>query len=129
MMSLKILEAEKGFHFTKSYFYENLFSFNIENNLIYLNIEYMNHYKINPVSFEGINKFKKLKYLYIKFFDFENIFVITLNTLKLLSINACKKVCLDSKILYESLEVLEYKNTNYTIEYIFKNQNILLLKI
>ena len=88
----------------------------------------MNQYIINPVSFERINKFKKLKYLYIKFFDFENIFVITLNTLKLLSINACKNVCLDSKIPYEILEVLEYNNTNNTIEYIFKNPNIYTFK-
>ena len=127
-MTLKIFEAIKGFPDTKNYFCKNLFSFNIENNLIYLNIEYMNQYIINPVSFERINKFKKLKYLYIKFFDFENIFVITLNTLKLLSINACKNVCLDSKIPYEILEVLEYNNTNNTIEYIFKNPNIYTFK-
>ena len=83
----------------KFYFSKTLFSFNIENNLIYLNIKYLYDYQIAPKSFEKINKFKSLNYLYIKFFNFESQFVVSLDILKLLSIIDCNNATIDKKCL------------------------------
>ena len=45
---------------------ETFFSFdNIENNLIYLNINFADDNNINPDLFENINNFKLLRFLYI----------------------------------------------------------------
>ena len=88
-------------------FFKTLFSFNnIENDLIYLDIYYINDYHINPAYFEKINFFNDLKYLYLHWFNFNEIFVIKLNTLKILSIENCKNIEI-SDISSEKLEELD----------------------
>ena len=61
-------------------FFDILFSFNIESNLIYLNLE-LNYCKINPILFEKINNFKSLRYLKIKGINFDKDFIIKLKLL------------------------------------------------
>ena len=91
-------------------FFKILFSINnIENNLIYLNINLKNC-KINPELFENINNFKLLRYLYIKHINFNKDFIIKLNKLKLLSITLCDKIKL-SEMSNEELKEL-YLNDN-----------------
>ena len=67
--------------------FKTFFSFdNIENNLIYLNINFANYNNINPDLFEKINNFKLLRFLHMNSFKFDKNFNIKLNSLKILSI-------------------------------------------
>ena len=87
---------------------DTLFSFkNIENNMVYLKIDLKWFYKerTNSDSFENVNNFKSLKYLYISSFDFDKIFVLKLANLKLLSIEKCRNICL-SEDCYSNIKKL-----------------------
>jgi len=88
-------------------FFNILFSFNnIENNLIYLNIEFK-HCEINPIIFENLNNFKSLRYLLLKNINFDKEFIIKLKVLKVLSIISCKNIYL-SEITNENLKKLYF---------------------
>ena len=81
-MTLYQIKDSNEMRIDNKYFFETLFSFNnIENNLIYLNIQFnsFQNYKINSNLFENINKFKSLKYLYLNSFNFDKIITIKLN--------------------------------------------------
>ena len=102
-----------------SHFFKTLFSFdNIENNLVYLNLDLFKYYndKIEPILMENLNIFKSLKYLYLSGFIFYEIFVIKLITLKILSFECCHNItltqnsCLNLKELY--LEECSIINNN-----------------
>jgi len=74
------------------YFFKTLFSFNIENNLIYLKLE--NKIKkiiINSNIFENINNFKSLKYLKLSYFKFKPEFNCKLSLLEEIELNFCDK--------------------------------------
>ena len=89
-------------------FFETLFSFNnIINNLIYLNINFINNYKINSDLFENINKFKLLRYLYLENCNFDKDCTIKLNTLRILSIQRCENILTIPVIPQEKLEILD----------------------
>lgn len=90
-------------------------------------------------SFENINNFKSLRYLYIGFFHFEKTFLLKLKTLKLLLLEQCNNISLsedcysnikrlmllyttlnsDSKSLYKlpQLEYGEFYEDAYSFEY------------
>ena len=73
-------------------YFEIIFSFNnIENNLIYLNINFKKCI-IDPILFENINNFKSLRYLFIRNINFDKDFIIKLKVLKILSIKSCKNI-------------------------------------
>ena len=77
------------------YLFKTIFSFNnIENTLIYLKLylEEEKNFKTDSESFEGINNFKSLRYLYISYFDFDKTFLFKLKTLKLLSFEKVKNI-------------------------------------
>ena len=89
------------------FFFRYLFSFyNIENNLIYLKINFWEKKDISPELFEKINTFKSLKYLFLQYFLFINNFTIKISNLELLSCRYCnnikisKEFCPKLKILY-----------------------------
>ena len=96
-----ILQEEKKYNSSKNekdckFFLDTLFSFkNIENNLIYLKIQFDYYSLENTIDsnlFENINNFKSLKYLYIYSFNFDRIFTIKLNSLKILSFEGCDNI-------------------------------------
>ena len=111
------------------YFFESLFSLNnLENNLIYLNLYFSILMKINPESFEKINEFKSLRYLYISSLNFNSNFIIKLNTLKVL-LNIFSKNLLISEKTNENLEVLILSNNNITnINNVLETVNLEKLK-
>lgn len=79
------------------YLFQTFFSLNnIESNLVYLKIylEKENGVKTDSYSFEIINNFKSLRYLYIAYFYFDKTFLFKLKTLKLLSFEKCNNICL-----------------------------------
>ena len=91
--------------------FETLFSFsNIENNLIYLDIKFID-YEINNELFENINNFKILKNLYLENFNFHKNFTIKLNELKLLSIIFCKNIKISE--VYNKNEKISKLNLSY----------------
>ena len=96
------------------YFFETLFSFNnIENNLVYLKINFKQDYKISPFLFDNINNFKKLEYLYINNLYFEKGFTIKLNSLNFLSINHCENIKFSEN--FKKLKLLDLSN-NYKLD-------------
>ena len=89
-------------------FFETFFSFdNIENNLIYLYIKFIN-YEINNELFAKINNFKLLKFLYLVNFNFKRDLLLYLNNLKLITIISCKNI----QISGNSNEKLKELNLN-----------------
>ena len=101
------------------YFYDTLFSFNnIKNNLIYLDINFIN-YDINNKLFKNINNFKLLRYLYLQNFNFKEIFIVKMHQLKLLSLISCKNIKVSFKINNEKLKELNLRYNNIS------NANIL----
>ena len=94
-------------------FFDTLFSFNnIENNLIYLDINFTK-YEVKSELFEKINNFKSLRYLYLKNIYFKKNFIFKLNELKLLSLQSCKNVKLSSGKLKElNISLINTRNIN-----------------
>ena len=77
------------------YLLNTLFSFkNIENNLVYLKIYLTKEKKCktDTDSFENINNFKSIKYLYLSSLCFDKPFLLKLKNLKLLSIEVCENI-------------------------------------
>ena len=82
-------------------FYKILFSFQIGNNLTYLNIcldiGYCNM-NLNPKYFENLNECKSLEYLYLSYFTFECNFLFKLKNLKKLYMRFCNNIIFDNDI-------------------------------
>ena len=78
-------------------FFEKFFSIkNLQNNLIYLNIE-IKSYPINPNIFENINNFKSLEQLHLIKFKSSLPLIIELETLKILTLKNCKNIVIGNK--------------------------------
>ena len=108
---------------------ETLFSFNnIENNLIYLDIDFTNYETKNDLfkKIDNINNFKSLRYLYIKNLKFNKDFIIELNELKLLSIKSCKNLKLSSNF-NEKLRELILRDNKISNLKILKEVNCIRL--
>ena len=79
------------------YLFDTLFSFkNIENNLVYLKINLKSAKMVVKTSdsFENINNFKSLKYLYLNSFYFDKLLFLKLTSLELLSLETCINIYL-----------------------------------
>ena len=87
-------------------FFETFSFENIYNNLIYLNLNFFENCKISFNLFKNINKFKVLKYLYIRSLAFDNNFKINLNSLSVLLFINCKNIIF-SNISNENLSQLD----------------------
>ena len=88
------------------FFLDILFSFNIiENNLTYLKISFINNCAIKTNTFEKINNFKLLRYLYIENFTFDINFEIKLINIISLSCIRCKNISLSGN-LNSKIEIL-----------------------
>ena len=112
----------------ENFFFKTLFSFkNIENNLVYLNIKFVN-YNISSKLLKNINNFKLLKYLYINSFHLKRSLSIKLNTLKLLSINNCNNKIIQ-EISTEKVQLLNLSSNKLMNVDILEEVNFKELKI
>ena len=90
--------------------FKDLFSFfNIYNNITYMELRNFEDYKIN--SFEILNNFKKLKYLSLYLFQFENPYIIKLYNLIELKLSRCENIGFEENINF-NIEKLEIKDCN-----------------
>ena len=111
------------------YFFETLFSLNnIENNLIYLKIQFSSNNKIESSLFENINNLKSLKYLCVNSFYFDGIIKIELNNLKILSFEYCRNID-EFSIICEKLEILNLGMNQISNINNLENANLKELKI
>ena len=115
---------------TKYQIVKSIFSINnIENSLFYLKLE-CNNKKIEFDLFKNINKFKSLKYLFIKGFDFNQNFAFKLDKLRILSLKNCintKNINL-SESSNENLELLDLSENDLTEINLLKNVDFKVLK-
>ena len=73
-LDISLIQDNQGNNGDNDMLFETFFSFNkIENNLIYLNINFNSLTRVDTGLFEKINNFKSLRYLYIKYFEFNKI--------------------------------------------------------
>ena len=109
-------------------FFETFFSFNnIQNNLIYLNIDFDEENYLTSELFENINDFKSLKYLYICNFNFDNNFIIKIINLKLLYCEKCSNITI-SDTFCQKLEILNFIDNNISNIKHLENVNLKELK-
>ena len=133
---LDVLQNIKGNN-DNDYLCKNLFSLNyIHSNLI--NLEIKLHGYIDSKSFEGLNSMSSLKSLKLEYLRINDIFILKLNDLELLSLKFCEniailpQVCLNINELYlvysclneskyllksPSLQILEDIESDYFIDY------------
>ena len=109
-------------------FFETFFSFNnIQNNLIYLNIDFDEENYLTSELFENINDFKSLKYLYICNFNFDNNFIIKIINLKLLYCEKCSNITISDSFC-QKLEILNFIDNNISNIKHLENVNLKELK-
>ena len=105
-MTLKVCDTTIDDIYENNLFFSNLFSINnIENNLIFLKIHYHNC-NISPNSFEKINSFKSLKYLFVRNVTFKRNFTIKLKDLIIFNCDYCINIDISENIKFKDLKEL-----------------------
>ena len=108
--------------------FETFFSFNqIQNNLIYLKIDFDEENYLSSELFENINDFKSLKYLYLCNFNFENNFIIKISNLKLLNCEKCNNITI-SDTFCQKLQILNFIDNDISNINNLENVNLKELK-
>ena len=104
---LSLIQDNQGNNGDNDIFFETFFSFNkIENNLIYLNINFNSMTRVDTGLFEKINNFKSLRYLYLKNIRF-SLLTIKLSNLIVLSLQNINGLKI-SDIICNKLEKLDF---------------------
>ena len=108
------------------YLCKTLFSFNnINNNLTNLDIKLHEH--IESKSLEGLNNMTSLKSLKLERLHLNNMFILNLNNLKLLSLYFCQNIALESQVCLNMTEL--YLSYSYVDEskYMIKSPTLEIL--
>ena len=109
---------------------KTLFSFkNIENNLIYLDLQLTNKERINADYMGNLNNFKSLEILYLNGFNFIPTFVLKLKNLKELKLQYCDNILFGEEDIFLKLKELNLFESYFELpNLLFKLPELEILK-